>query len=80
VVRASYDRAQRRGTNLITFFQKNDAWQRSDVTLVTRSYSERELRAWLGAAGFRGIECYEGARTFGCEALSGRVFWSCSTE
>jgi ubiquinone/menaquinone biosynthesis C-methylase UbiE len=77
IVQASYDREQRRGTNDITIFQKNGIWERSDVKLVTRSYSDDELLAWLTAAGYGEIEALNGLEAFSCSALAGRVFWSC---
>ncbi len=77
VVQASYDVPNRRGENLITIFERNGKWNRSDLKLTTRCYGDEELLSLLCAAGFTSIEKFEGARDLGIPALNGRMFWRC---
>lgn len=61
------------------FFRRGDRWERSDVTLLQRCYSEEEILQALESVGFAGVEAYDGARDLG-EDLSnhpGRSFFVC---
>ena len=64
-----------------TIFRLEHHWQRSDITLPERCYSEGEVRLALGAAGFVNIVAYEYDGQSGFRNLtkeSGRAFFICS--
>ena len=66
-------------TEITMFFRKGDRWDRSDVTLLQRCYSEEEVLTALQSVGFVGGRAYDGARDLG-EELSrfpGRSFFVC---
>ena len=61
------------------FFRTGDRWERSDVTLLQRCYSEDEILEALESVGFAGVEAHDGARDLR-EELSmypGRSFFVC---
>ncbi len=60
VVRTSYHPDERTARFDATIFRLQDGWQRSDVTLMQRCYSEAEVKTALASAGFTEIK----ARTY----------------
>ena len=80
IARSSHLPEERMGKTEITmFFRKGDRWDRSDVTLLQRCYSEEEVLTALQSVGFVGGRAYDGARDLG-EDLSrfpGRSFFVC---
>jgi SAM-dependent methyltransferase len=52
VTRGSYDPIERTGRADITLFRREGAWERSDVTVLEKCYSQDEVRAALDRAGF----------------------------
>lgn len=80
IARSSYLPEERIGKVEVTmFFRTGDRWERSDVTLRQRCYSEEEVLAALRSVGFAGVEPHDGARDRG-EDLSGypgRTFFVC---
>lgn len=56
VTRGSYDPVEKIGRADITIFRFERGWQRSDVTVLERCYSEDEVRQALERAAFREIE------------------------
>jgi len=42
----------------VTIFHKNDTWQRADVKLYQKCYSEAEIRTAINEAGFADVELY----------------------
>ncbi len=59
IVRSSYSTEEKVGQFHATIFRLEDGWQRSDVTLLQRCYSEEEVKSALGAAGFAEIASYD---------------------
>lgn len=59
IVRSSYSEEERVGRFDATTFRFEEEWRRSDVTLLQRCYSEREVRAGLETAGFADIRTYD---------------------
>lgn len=58
VVRSSYQTGERTARFDATIFRWQGNWERSDVTLLQRCYSEAEVRSALEAAGFSKIRAY----------------------
>lgn len=52
ITRGSYDPLDRIGSATITMFRLAGAWERSDVKVCEKCYSEDEVRAALDRAGF----------------------------
>jgi len=52
ITRGSYNPVERIGRADITMFRLEGAWQRSDVTVLEKCYSEDEVRGALDRAGF----------------------------
>ena len=80
VVRSSYYPEERRAQFDVTIFRLQDGWQRSDLTLPQRCYSESEVRAALKTAGFIQIRTYGYDIEQGLTALTEeahRVFFLC---
>ncbi len=79
VVRASYRPEERIGQTDITIFRLVEGeWQRSDLTLLQKCYSEEEIRSALEAVGFMKTHAYDMQR--GLEGLTrevGRTFFVC---
>ena len=67
VARSSYSPTERTAHFRATMFRLQDGWQRSDLTLRQRCYSEAEVRSALETAGFTDIDAY------GCDAGQGPV-------
>ena len=80
IARSSHLPEERIGKTEITmFFRKGDQWDRSDVTLLQRCYSEEEILKALQSVGFVEGKAYDGGRALG-EELSrfpGRSFFVC---
>ncbi len=57
-VRGSYDEGERLGRTLITTFQRNGAWQRTDVEFLARCHAPEEVLLALRAAGFAESVCH----------------------
>lgn len=76
IVRARYDPEQKIGQNEITMFRlEGGVWQRSDLTLSQRCYSENEIRAALSEAGFQEIVTYDAEKDLGMRGNVGRTFF-----
>jgi len=78
IARSSHLPEERIGKVEVTmFFRWGDGWERSDVTLLQRCYTEEEILNALRSVGFAGVEAHDGARDLG-EDLSkypGRSFF-----
>jgi SAM-dependent methyltransferase len=60
ITRAQYHPAQKIGRVDITVFRLEEThWQRCDVCVFEKCYSEEEVRSGLAQAGFRGIRAYD---------------------
>ena len=80
IARSSHLPDERIGKVEITmFFRRGDGWERSDVTLLQRCYSEDEVLSALRSVGFVGVEAFDGARDLGAELsrYPGRSFFVC---
>lgn len=76
LVQGRYDQRSARGENLITIFERNGHWTRTDLRLVTRCYDDGELRSMLADAGFPTAQRFDRGDQLGTD-LAGRVFWRC---
>jgi SAM-dependent methyltransferase len=75
LVRAEYDRDERMGRyHIQTFRLKRKQWQRAEVTILERCYSESEIRAALKKSGFRKVSAFR-AEDLGLVDHVGRVFF-----
>lgn len=71
---SSYDPNSGQAQIAITMFRLNDGrWDRADVTLHQRRYSEEEVRAALQAAGFTSIATHDAEKDLGLVTRSGRA-------
>ena len=78
IVRANHQPEERIGQTEITMFVlMGDRWERSDLTLLQRWYSESEIEGGLKEAGFEDVEIYDGGKDLGEELsrYSGRSFF-----
>ena len=80
VVRTNYDQTERIARFETTLFYLNEEWQRSDITLTQRCYSEVEVRSALMTAGFIDINAYAHTEEWVLGELTGdatRAFFIC---
>jgi SAM-dependent methyltransferase len=76
IVLPGYDPKERIGRYDITLFElKAGGWQRSDLTLLQRCYSEAEVRSALGQAGFGEVSTYDAENDLGMPRNVGRTFF-----
>jgi SAM-dependent methyltransferase len=82
VVRASYEPQERLKRYAVTMFHREDvnevkrgSWQRSDLTLLQRYYTDTEVLAALAEAGFSRVRTYDARREFGFTLSDGRMFY-----
>ncbi len=62
VVRSGFDEGEGIGSFAFTLVTRRDGgWERDDLTLAQRAYSEREVREALADAGFARVDAYTGA-------------------
>jgi len=77
VVRASYHPQEDIGQNDITIFRFEDGqWQRSDLTLVQKCYSEEEVRSALQVVGLTQIHAYDAQQDLELPGGVGRTFFA----
>ena len=80
ITKNSYSQAERIAKFEATIFRLEDHWQRSDVVLPEKCYSEAEVRSALEASGFVNIVTYEYNGESGFKKLtkdSERAFFLC---
>jgi hypothetical protein len=66
VVRASFDESKKVGQTAITSFRlEGGLCRRSDMTLLQRCYSKKEIESLLEAAGFTDIQAYDAQNDLG---------------
>ena len=77
IIKGTYDKNKMTSVGDLTLFRlENKIWQRFDVTLFQKSYSESELRSALREAGFRQISAYDAKRDLGMTSHNiGRTFF-----
>jgi SAM-dependent methyltransferase len=75
VLRARYLPEKAVGETDLTVFRLEDQWQREDLRLTQRCYSEEQVRAALGAAGFRDVTTHDAQRELGMAGGVGRTFF-----
>lgn len=76
VAASSYDPDSEQAQVVVTMFRfRNDLWDRADVTLYQRCYSEEEVRATLQAAGFSGIVTKDAEKDLELRGNVGRMFF-----
>lgn len=76
IVRAAYDAERRIGRNDITMFREGaGGWQRSDMTLLQKCYSEGQVRSALKEAGFTNVQVFDAAEDLGMQGAVGRSFF-----
>jgi SAM-dependent methyltransferase len=75
-VRAKYSQMAREARMTLTMFREvGEMYQRSDVTLVERAYSEEEVMEWLATIGFIDIKTYDAAHDLAWREEAGRRFF-----
>jgi SAM-dependent methyltransferase len=80
VILTSYQPEERMARYDATIFYLEGGWQRSDVTLLQRCYSEVEVRSALEVTGFTQIQVYAYNEQLALEELTGeteRAFFVC---
>ncbi|MFC1989169.1 class I SAM-dependent DNA methyltransferase [Chloroflexota bacterium] len=81
VVRFSYTPEERTAQfDTTTFYPQQQGWQRSDLTLVQKCYSDAEVRSALSTAGFAKIHVYSHDEQRGLAELNiepERAFFVC---
>ena len=74
--KAAYDPEEGVGRMDITIMELTQGeWCRSDLTLLQRCYSVKEVRAALVKAGFVNVQAYDARRALGRRAETGRSFF-----
>lgn len=71
ITRSVYREDDRIGPFDITIFRLQEGWQRSDLTLLLKCYSEEEVFSALESVGFADIQ------THYAEEMIGRTFFVC---
>ncbi len=61
-VRGSYDERERLGRTLITRFDRNGTWERTDVVFLTRCHTPEEVLNALDRSGFAEQVCHRSDR------------------
>lgn len=80
IVRSSYNPEERTAQYDATTFSLQEGWQRSDLTLFQKCYSEAEVRSALKTAGLTEIHTYARDEQRGLKELNGeaeRAFFVC---
>ncbi|MFC1987403.1 class I SAM-dependent DNA methyltransferase [Chloroflexota bacterium] len=80
VVRTKYRPEERTAQFDTTVFYRQDGWQRSDLTLLQKSYSDVEVESALKSVGFTKIHAYACHEQRGMEELTRdaeRAFFIC---
>jgi len=80
VVRSKYQPEERTAQYDATVFYRQEGWQRSDLTLVQKCYSDVEVESALKTAGFTKIHAYACDEQRGVEELgrdAERAFFIC---
>ncbi len=67
ILRSRYNPDEKLARFMATIFYRDDGWQRSDLTLIQRCYSEEEVLSALEKAGFTGTNSYA------CDVLKGLI-------
>ena len=76
VVQATYDRAQQLKQYQVTMFRQDAAgWQRSDLLLQQRYYSETAVISALADVGFKRVKTFDARHEFGLKLSDGRMFF-----
>jgi SAM-dependent methyltransferase len=76
VVRGSYDGETRLKKYELTMFRLlTGNWQRTDLNLWQRYYTEVEILTALADAGFKQVKTYDARREFGMTLSDGRMFY-----
>jgi hypothetical protein len=57
-IRGSYDDRDRLGRTLITTFNRNGSWERTDVEFLTRCHTPEEVISALKKSGFKETVCH----------------------
>lgn len=76
IVRARYDSEERVGQYDITLFYREDGWQRTDITLNQKCYTQDEIVQALTNVEFTDIKVYDAEEDLG-SAEAGRSFFVC---
>ncbi len=77
VVRSSYDTDHKEGSMDFTVFRLEDTWQRTDIHLTQRAYTQDEITQALNAAGFSSVETYDAEKDLALNGNPGRMFFVC---
>ncbi len=75
IIRSRYRPDERLAQMDITMFFLGSGWERSDLTLAQRCYSEAEVCAGLETAGFSGIHVYDALKDLEFPGGIGRAFF-----
>jgi len=76
IVRARYDADSKIGRNDITMFPLAErTWQRSDLALLQRCYSEDEIQLALQKCGFRDVSTFDAEKDLNMRGNPGRTFF-----
>jgi SAM-dependent methyltransferase len=76
ISRNKYDSDKKIGKSDITLFRMEGAgWQRSDLTLLQKCYSECKVRSALMRANFSEVSAYDAERELGMPGGAGRTFF-----
>ena len=74
--RTRYDADAKIGRSETTMFRlEQGAWQRSDLTLLQRCYTEEEIRSALEKSGFRDVGVFDTKGDLGWAGHVGRTFF-----
>lgn len=78
LVRFGYREQEKIAASHLTLFRLEKQWQRFDLSLLQKCYSEEEIRSGLEAAGFENMVMHEGQRDLRLSAKgAGRAFFIC---
>ncbi|GIQ67797.1 class I SAM-dependent DNA methyltransferase [Xylanibacillus composti] len=78
--RMAYDPNSRIGTNNVTLFAFRNHWERMDITIVEKCYTQPEIIEALESANFHDIHFYEAEKEFGFKDEKGRYYIICTKQ
>jgi len=77
VVQVSYDQPSRIASFHATMFFQRGGWEREDLTIDERCYSEHEVRAALAGSGFSRVAIHDWRRDFDPAGEPAKIFVVC---
>lgn len=77
ILSADYNKESRQTVFSVTIFTLHDNhWQRNDLSICEKYYTEKEIISMLHSAGFSNIRISDGSEDLDIEGFEGRIFFT----